>query len=136
MLKQFGGFFGVGDARSAADSGLAQRGENSGVGASIGKLGTIFVRGTECQAARLDFMDDVFVECVTSDQCKQFTGGERFALLLCACERCTTADCEKDNEMPPNRGSHGFLLGKRNSSLEATLSQQWGGLGTGSGMST
>src|SRR6266851_7565822 len=104
MLKQFGGFLGVGGARSAADSCLTQCGENSGVGSGGTELCTVPITWAERQTARLDFMDDVFIERIASDQSKQLAVSERFALFLSACERRTTAESEEDDQMPINGG--------------------------------
>jgi hypothetical protein len=41
-------------------------------------------------------MDDVFAKRIASDQSKQLAVGERVALLLSVCERCTTAQREKE----------------------------------------
>ena len=53
-------------------------------------------------------MHDVFIERIASDQRKQLTVGERFALFLSVCECRTTAESEKDDQMPINGGSHEF----------------------------
>src|SRR5260370_25310185 len=108
MLEQFRRFLVIGGCGLIGDCCFIQRSEDAGISAGISKLRTISVRGTKCQAARLDFTEDVFIERVASDQSKQLALGERITFFLSARERRTTAENEKDDGMPPNRRSHGL----------------------------
>src|SRR6267143_2259550 len=106
MLEQFRRFLVAGGFVGAADCRFAQRGENPGVCAGVLELRAETIARTKRQTPRLDFMDDVFIERIASDQSKQLAVGEGFAFLLSACERRTTAESEKDNQVPVNGGNH------------------------------
>jgi hypothetical protein len=96
--------------------GFVQRREHAGVGTCSGELATVCVRGMECQAPRVDFIDNVFVERIARDECQQFKVSERLIRVLGTTENHAGARDERNDDVPLYGRGHGFT---RRTALQA-----------------